>query len=589
MKNNFLICLALITLPNLVFGQWTDNGATPTNPFDFNITTVRRGNTGVGFIDQFDYATKAGTSGARFLVEGGILGHYVNGTVGSFSGKWCGLGEGNPGAPPGSPAPYGLGVAFSDNVAFYNLLKELFNGAGRVNTIAGFGANNGPNNNRFIIRGYSGAFAATGRDILIANPNGSVSINTEPTQAGPDLSTTFYVDGTVSNARFKSIFINNNTLNAANTVIARSFSAIGQEGNTNVAGVPLEGFRAQVLNNTFPITTNQIGTSVNLLVGIDPNAPAPPVISTAANAFGGEFADLYWQDLGYFGAASTNPAALPVATAQALDKFTISFRNAQNTGPFVPGNRLPVMTFQGNGRVGIGQVAPVSPISFFGPNPVLLDVNGGVFSNINFFISDRRLKKDIAPVEDAMSLIRKLQGTTYNFRTDEFPEKNLPGGKHYGFIAQDLEKVIPEASMEGDNGFYGVDYNALIPVLTEAMKEQDKVITELRNEIAELRSQFNDLKAGQTPGSLEGFRLDQNAPNPASGSTVIGFALPTGTTGARITVYDLTGRTVKSWLLNETEGQIRINAGELSSGLYIYDLQWNGRQLLERKMTIAAN
>ncbi|MEY3240611.1 MAG: hypothetical protein RIR11_2049, partial [Bacteroidota bacterium] len=173
-------------------------------------------------------------------------------------------------------------------------------------------------------------------------------------------------------------------------------------------------------------------------------------------------------------------------------------------------------------------------------------------------------------------------------------------GRQYGFIAQDLERVIPELTGVNSDGFYAVNYIALIPVLTEAIKEQDKTIvqqaevnaaqaetiTELRTEIAELRSAFNDFKAGQAANGVEGYRLEQNAPNPFSQNTVIGYAVPAGTTGARINVYDLAGRLVKSFNIADQSGQITINAGDMSNGLYIYDLQVNGRQILERKMTV---
>ena len=51
--------------------------------------------------------------------------------------------------------------------------------------------------------------------------------------------------------------------------------------------------------------------------------------------------------------------------------------------------------------------------------------------------------------------------------------------------------------------------------------------------------------------------------------------------------YDLTGRTLRSFNLSDGEGQITLNAGDLPEGLYIYDLQVNGRQVLERKMSVA--
>ncbi|MEY3248183.1 MAG: hypothetical protein RL742_226, partial [Bacteroidota bacterium] len=80
---------------------------------------------------------------------------------------------------------------------------------------------------------------------------------------------------------------------------------------------------------------------------------------------------------------------------------------------------------------------------------------------------------------------------------------------------------------------------------------------------------------------------EQNAPNPFSNSTVIRYAIPAGTLGATLSVYDLTGRMLRSFNLNDGEGAVTINAGDLPDGLYIYDLQVNGRQVLERKMRVA--
>ncbi|MEI6412211.1 MAG: hypothetical protein WCR52_22665 [Bacteroidota bacterium] len=122
MKNFLIFCLALFTLPTVSFGQWTNNGTTTTSLFTNE--AVRTGNTGVGFTDGTSYITTAGTSGAKFLVQGGILGHYVSGTVGDFAGKWCGLGIGNPGGPSTSPKPYGLAIIDTNNVAFYNIITR---------------------------------------------------------------------------------------------------------------------------------------------------------------------------------------------------------------------------------------------------------------------------------------------------------------------------------------------------------------------------------------------------------------------------------------------------------------------------------
>lgn len=549
----------------------------------------RTGRVGIGFASTGgttnNLQTALGlTPKARFAVKDGILAHYVSGEIGDFNAaKWCGLGVGNPGAPPGVPSPYGLAIAENGTVGFYNLLPNSNN---VLDLIAGFGSVDN-NKSRFIIRSYeNSATFSTGRDLLIANPRGTVSILAEPSQAAPDLSTTFWVDATKSGAAFKNITIfnggptNNTFPNAVST-----FSALGRDGNSSsTEPVLIEGFRAQIDGLAPPFA----GNAVNLQAIRN----ADPTNAVDALFPGEEASELTWQDLnsGNINLVQ-NFAANPPAPG--LDKMYFSFRNANNVGNFAPANRLRVMTMTANGRVGIGTTNPIS-FSGLALGPVLLTVQGNVVANGNVLTSDRRFKDNIRPVESALDKIRQLQGSTYTFRTEEFKEYNFGQGTQYGFIAQDVEKVIPEIVAKFDNGYYGINYTSLIPVLTEAIKEQDQIITaqkteidEMKSEIAELRSQFNDLKAGQAGNNLDGFRLEQNSPNPFGQNTVIAYAVPTGTTGARINVYDLTGRTIKSFNLSDAAGLITISAGELNNGLYIYDLQVNGRQILERKMSVA--
>jgi hypothetical protein len=603
-KLSFII--ALLSLSLSANAQWDPTiGGLP------NQETRRTGVTGVGFLNFLD-ATNAATSGGQvrslFILNGNpqttapngsILSHWISGTVGTFGSidKWCGLGVGNPGGPASSPKPYGLAITDTNSVAFFNLLRENFNGAIRKNTIAGFGTDGQINNNRFIIRGYSGNNASVPKDLLVANPGGATGINAEPLS-------TFWVDARLDNATpFRNIAIvdlqnfgfpsSPDKLNAS--------SGIGAQANGSLqnSGILAEGFRAQypafgVAPLPAPPPFNTLGVATNVQVVKSPyggpNANALIDAVTASNVNGTrEYAEITWQDLDVANALSSTDCSVGLPVIEGYDKMFISFRNNQNVNPFGVGNKLPIMTFQGNGRVGIGTLQPTSGSGCVGgaySRPVLLDVNGLVNSVGSTLTSDRRFKQDIKPIQNAMDLVRRLQGTTYQFKQAEFKERNFPGGNQYGFIAQDVEKVMPEIASENSDGYYAVNYTMLIPVLTEAIKEKDKEITELRTEIAELRSAFNDFKAGQAVNGVEGYRLEQNAPNPFSQNTVIGYAVPAGTTGARVNVYDLAGRLVKSFNIADQSGQITINAGDMSNGLYIYDLQVNGRQILERKMTV---
>ena len=56
--------------------------------------------------------------------------------------------------------------------------------------------------------------------------------------------------------------------------------------------------------------------------------------------------------------------------------------------------------------------------------------SGGVFQD-----SDKRFKREIEPIADAMETLNQINGYTYQFRTEEFPDRNFNEGEHYGFIA----------------------------------------------------------------------------------------------------------------------------------------------------------
>ncbi|MBI5055606.1 MAG: tail fiber domain-containing protein, partial [Nitrospirae bacterium] len=90
--------------------------------------------------------------------------------------------------------------------------------------------------------------------------------------------------------------------------------------------------------------------------------------------------------------------------------------------------------------------------------------------------------------------IMKLNGVSYAYRTEEYAEKRFEEGKHYGVIAQEVERVIPEIVKEGASGEKSVVYTEMIPLLIEAVKEQQKTIEKQRKEMETLKSKINRLE-----------------------------------------------------------------------------------------------
>lgn len=105
-------------------------------------------------------------------------------------------------------------------------------------------------------------------------------------------------------------------------------------------------------------------------------------------------------------------------------------------------------------------------------------VVGTVTANSFIYSSDFRLKKDIAPLNGALNKINNLQGVSFNWKNSGKPE--------IGLIAQDVEKVVPELVVTGSDGLKAVKYGNIVPLLIEAVKEQQVEINALKAEISKL-------------------------------------------------------------------------------------------------------
>jgi len=108
-----------------------------------------------------------------------------------------------------------------------------------------------------------------------------------------------------------------------------------------------------------------------------------------------------------------------------------------------------------------------------------LSVNGNITaSGTVTATSDERLKENIEVIPNALEKVSKIRGVTFTRNDQEDKEK-----KHVGVIAQEVEKALPEVVMEGSDGIKSVAYGNLVGLLIEAIKEQQKQINELKEEI----------------------------------------------------------------------------------------------------------
>ena len=108
-----------------------------------------------------------------------------------------------------------------------------------------------------------------------------------------------------------------------------------------------------------------------------------------------------------------------------------------------------------------------------------LFVNGSIWANGTTYASDERFKQNISSITSPLQKLLQLNGVEYEMRTDVFHKNNFQQGRQMGLLAQNVEKIIPEAVSEMD-GYKGVDYARLVPLLVESIKAQQQQIDELK-------------------------------------------------------------------------------------------------------------
>jgi hypothetical protein len=103
--------------------------------------------------------------------------------------------------------------------------------------------------------------------------------------------------------------------------------------------------------------------------------------------------------------------------------------------------------------------------------------------------SDENVKDIIEPIENAIEKVSTLRTVIGKYKDEE------EGIRHPFLIAQDVEKVLPEAisimNKDSENECLGLSYTDVIPLLVAAIKEQQTIIETLKSDIAELKAKVN--------------------------------------------------------------------------------------------------
>lgn len=244
--------------------------------------------------------------------------------------------------------------------------------------------------------------------------------------------------------------------------------------------------------------------------------------------------------------------------------------------------------------------------------------SGDAHSSTGFYgPSDETLKQNIQPFTNGLSILAQLNPKSFEFRTSEYPQMNLPENTSYGLIAQELQSVIPSLvdsfvhpveldsngiQLSPEVSFIGVNYAGLVPFLIAAIKEQQLQIQDLNNRITSCCGpgiqEFQVPDNGNNQPSTINHQqlasvardlpvLSQNQPNPFSEKTLIRFYIPKSTKDAAIKVFDNTGSVYRLFsITGEGPGTIELEANSLAAGNYYYSLLIGGNVIDTKTMVI---
>ncbi len=256
---------------------------------------------------------------------------------------------------------------------------------------------------------------------------------------------------------------------------------------------------------------------------------------------------------------------------------------------------------------------------------------GDVFCSNNYYYSDPRLKEKISPYTGALEQLSKLPVKRYVFKNEEYRYMNLPAGDQIGVLSTDLKEVFPglvKPAMHpgGKTGttvsFEAVNYNALIPVLVQAVKEvndkadnpalarkvadqqtlinaQAQLLADQGKQIADLRNMLDDLctngcagfspRGNATAPAAQGAVLYQSVPNPASGTVSIGYAINMPYGAASIRVVTVDDKLISEYKINgQGSGSISFDTNSMATGVYKYYLSIDGKIADAKSMSVSS-
>jgi len=241
-----------------------------------------------------------------------------------------------------------------------------------------------------------------------------------------------------------------------------------------------------------------------------------------------------------------------------------------------------------------GTLVNINSTSTVVANPsVRFRVNGNMQVNSTYYTSDQRVKQDVKRLNGSLEKVMRLNPVSYNWNKAARPGFEFDDQLHLGFLAQELEKVVPAIVATDSEGYKAINYTELVPLLVASMQDQSLIIEDKQSQIDALNERLAVLEGKSTEnGQMEAVgtkmtRLEQNAPNPFTENTIIRYNLAEKAGQCSIDVLDIGGKVVKSFkFLGSGSGQLLLEAGSLPAGTYTYALFVAGKSVDSKIMVV---
>jgi hypothetical protein len=250
-------------------------------------------------------------------------------------------------------------------------------------------------------------------------------------------------------------------------------------------------------------------------------------------------------------------------------------------------------------------------------------------------ISDGRFKRNISENVPGLEFIKQLRAVTYNLDVDAINEFITPASNRdltgrnisisnkdktsanqkarmvqSGFIAQEVETAAKKIGFDfsgidapkNSKDLYGLRYSDFVVPLVKAVQELSVQNDSLRKENDQLKAQVVNIlgrldilerstratiMTSEMSDDIRIPRLEEIRPNPFSVSTIIRYRVPPDANDAFVILSDMNGKALRTIRITEPgRGQVLLNAGSLSSGIYSCTLFVNSKKVDSRQIVL---